>query len=136
MKKIITMIVIIAVAFTFTMIPVSAASKYVKVKKTTYNKIKKQNKKYKKEIGDYKATVSDAVGTINRLNKNLEEKEKELEKVKEELESQKSMNKWMWNSIYSMGMSYKGKVWTVPAEFPESFIMDGVKYTVKTEVEK
>lgn len=130
MKKIIT----IALAFTFlfssfavTTFASSSSGEYVKVKKATYQKYKKaykQNKELKKELKDYIATVSE-------LTMQLEATYDELDAAKLDVEDKQSMNDWLWNCIYGMGLSYKDKTWTVPEEFPTQFRVKGSTYTVK-----
>lgn len=127
----IVLALITALAMSMVTVTSSAAAKEktVKVKKATYKKyekaykelkkIKKENKKLKKKLDSCEATLDDSIDTIERIDK--------------ELESQKSMNQWVWSNIYSMGISYKKKVWTIPAEMPNSFMVDGVKYEVKHE---
>ena len=130
MKKIIT----IALAFTLlfssfavTTFAASSSGEYVKVKKATYQKYKKaykQNKELKKELKDYIATVSE-------LTMQLEATYDELDAAKLDVEDKQSMNDWLWNCIYGMGLSYKDKTWTVPEEFPQQFRVKGSTYTVK-----
>lgn len=114
-------------------LPCSAATKkkkkkYVKVKSATYQTYKKAYK----ENAQLRAKIRDQEKTINNLknNNNVSQIAKELEKTKEELENQKSMNKWVWSNIKSMGISYNSKTWTIPEEYPTSFMVDGVKYVV------
>ena len=130
MKKIIT----ITLAFTFlfssfavTTFASSSSGEYVKVKKATYQKYKKaykQNKELKKELKDYITTVSE-------LTMQLEATYDKLDAAKLDVEDKQSMNDWLWNCIYGMGISYKDKTWTIPEEFPQQFRVKGSTYTVK-----
>ena len=129
MKKIIT--IILAFTFLFSSFAVttfasSPSGGYVKVKKATYQKYKKaykQNKELKKELKDYIATVSE-------LTMQLEATYDELDAAKLDVEDKQSMNDWLWNCIYGMGISYKNKTWTIPKEFPSQFRVKGSTYTV------
>lgn len=144
-KMIATIMVFIFVIGMFT-IPTSAMSKsggkYVKVKKATYQKYKKAyktNKKYLNEIYALQDDIETREKQIEALKKQIADLQSkpdvsaELAQTKEELENQKSLNRWVWNNIYSMGISYDKKVWTIPAEFPEKYIIDGATYRVEFE---
>lgn len=106
-KRIITILLTLCMICGIYTVSVNAAStEYVKVKKTTYQKYKKaykQNKTYKKKI----------------------------KTLKQQLEDKNSLNQWTWSSIYSLGLSYKEKTWTLTkSEIPEKFIINGVTYKV------
>lgn len=129
MKKrfiVITMVLCLVFSlFTVTSSAMSKKPKYVKVKKATYQAYKKAYKNQKtlnNQIKKYKAQISVKQNTIEQLKKK-----------NAELADQASMNKWLWNNVRSLGLSYKNKTWTIPAEYPQSFIIDGVKYQVVFE---
>ena len=125
-KRIVAILLIMGVLFSVSSLSVNAASKksakYVKIKKTTYQKYKKaykENQKYLDEI----FALQDDYEKIYQENANL----------KEELDKTKSQNSWIWNNVRSIGLSYSNKTWTIPSAIPESFIVDGVKYKVVIE---
>lgn len=127
--RFITIIMVLCLVFGMFTVTSSAYSgtKYVKVKASTYQKYQKaykQNKKLKKELKDYIATVSE-------LTMQLEATYDELDATKLDLEDKESMNDWLWNSVYGLGITYKDKVWTVPEEFPQQFRVRGTTYTVR-----
>lgn len=124
-KRFIVITMVLCLVFSLFTVTSNAASKnkkYVKVKYTTYQTYKKaylNQTKMNKQIKSLKQQVKTKQNTIDQQKKTLED--------------QKSMNKWLWNNIYSMGISYENKTWTIPAEFPQTFIIDGAKYKVVIE---
>lgn len=122
MKKFITIMLVFALAFSTLTVSTFAASssggKYIRVKKVTYQKYKKAYTNQKK----LKLTIKQQKNTI-----------KQLEARNEELEQQEAINDWLWMSINSLGISYESKTWTVPTEFPSTFMINGSKYTVRRE---
>ena len=128
MKKFITIVIAFALILgaCTTATFASSSSGYVKVKKATYQKYQKaykQNKELKKELKDYIATVSE-------LTMQLEATYDELDATQLDLKDKESMNDWLWNSIYGMGITYKDKTWTIPSDFPTQFRVRGTLYTV------
>lgn len=143
MKKLISITLVLCLVFSMFTVTSSAmtkkASKYVKVKRTTYQTYKKaytENPKLKKQISSLKSTIKSKDAEIARLNaeinklNNTPDQTDELKEVQEKLDSANSSNKWVWNNLRSLGITYKGKVWTIPAEYPEQFMIDGVIYKV------
>ncbi len=124
-KRFIIMTMVLCLVFSLFTVTSNAASgsnKYVKVKYTTYQAYKKaylNQTKMNKQIKSLKQQVQTKQNTINQQKKTLAD--------------QKSMNKWLWSNIYSLGLSYKNKTWNIPAEYPSYFIIDGVKYQVIME---
>lgn len=122
MKRIVTIILTFTLIFSSLAVSSFAASssggKYVRVKKATYQKYKKAYTNQKK----LKLTIKQQKNTI-----------KQLEASNAELEQQSGINDWLWMSINSLGLSYENKTWTVPAEFPSTFMINGTKYTVRRE---
>lgn len=125
----ITIVLALITALAMNMLTVTSAAaakeKTIKVNKSTYEKLKKENKelkKVKKENKRLKKEIKRATKTIGSLDATCSE-----------LEDQKSINQWMWSNIYSMGISYKNKTWTIPKEMPSTFYVNGTKYTVNQE---
>ena len=156
MKKFITIMLVFALAFSTLTISTFAASSskttYVKVKKTTYLRYKKAyeaNKKLKVTIKQQKATIAsltseneDQKATIDSLtneNANLKEQlnnmspNDDIDELKHRLSQQEDINDWLWMSFRSLGITYTNKTWTVPASYPEKFIINGTTYTVIKE---
>ena len=88
MKKI--TIILIAAIILFTVMPsqADAATKYVKVKKSTYQKYKKA---YKNQAS-LKLTISDQKAQITELNKTIKDK--------------KSTISWLWGTLEDFGYTY------------------------------
>ena len=134
MKRIISMfMVFVFVISVFTVsssaMSIKAPQKYTKVKTTTlkkYKKAYKENVKLKKQIQSLQSTSDAKDKVVISLKSQLAAKQ-------EKLDSANSMNSWIWNNVKSMGISYKSKVWTIPSEFPEKFIIDGATYRVVLE---
>lgn len=119
MKKIITIIMVLCLMIgTFTVSTFAASSsgtKYIKVKASTYTKYKK------------------AYNNQKKLTEKIQKKDAQIKKLKENLESEKSKNNWVWMNIYSLGISYSDKKWSVPRTIPSKFIINGVTYTTQWE---
>ena len=140
MKRIISMIMVLCLVFSMFTVTSSAmskkTSKYIKVKRATYQKYKKaynNQKNLKIEIQNLGEENYGLKRQVNDLTNTVAAKDEEIARLQEELEDQKSLNRWVWNNIYSLGLSYKGKVWTIPVEYPTKYIIDGATYTVQFE---
>lgn len=139
-KKFIVITMVLCLVFSLFTVTSSAAtkkaSKYTKVKTTTYQKYKKaynNQKTLKKKINSLNLKLANKQADYEDAIDQYEIALEENEKLTKELNETKSMNKWLWNNIYSMGISYENKMWTIPAEFPQTFIIDGAKYKVVIE---
>lgn len=98
----------------------SKISKYTKIKTTTlvkYKKAYRENKTLKAEI--------------KKLKENNAKLKSELKTKNEDLSSANSINSWVWMNLKSMGITYNKKVWTIPSEFPEKYIIDGATYIIE-----
>ena len=118
MKRIITIMLALTLVFTscaFSCFAASSSTGYVKVKKATYMKYKKAYKENKK----LKLTIQQQKATIESMQKTADDKD--------------SMNSWVWMNIKSMGLTYKDKTWTIPADIPEKFMINGTTYHVVKE---
>lgn len=140
MKRIISMIMVLCLVFSMFTVTSSAmskkTSKYVKVKRATYQKYKKaynNQKNLKIEIQNLEEENYNLKRQVNDLTNTIAAKDEEIARLQEELEDQKSLNRWVWNNIYSLRLSYKDKVWTIPAEYPTKYMIDGATYTVQYE---
>ena len=149
MKRIITIILTFTLIFSSLAISSFAASssggKYVKVKKATYLKYKKaynEQKQLKKQLKIAKSKLK----ALQRENDSLQNENEvlkdqlgnigpndDIDELKHRLEQQEDINDWLWMSINSLGLSYSNHIWTVPTEFPSSFMINGSKYTVRRE---
>lgn len=139
-KRFIATIMVFCLVFSLFTVTSNAASKkkvkYVKVKSTTYQTYRKaysQNKTLKNQIKSKNNAIKTKNKTISNLNTQLKNKNQQITKLQGDLKSANSMNSWVWNNIKSIGLSYNNKNWTIPAEIPEKFIIDGVTYTVTRE---
>lgn len=126
MKRIITIILTFTLIFSSLAISTFAASssggKYIRVKKTTYQKYKKaynEQKQLKKQL----KTAKSQLNALRRENESLQN----------ELEEKNGLNSWTWMSIKSLGLSYDNKEWTIPSEFPSTFMINGTTYTVRRQ---
>ena len=135
MKKFISIILILCLVLGCLTVPCSALSKkskkkkkYVRVKSATYQMYKNAYN----ENADLRATIANQQAEINNLkaSNNTEALSAELAQAKADLESANSMNSWIWMNLKSLGITYKSKTWTIPSEYPASFMVDGVKYVV------
>lgn len=149
-KRIVATVLIFVFVFSCFIVPTNAMSiakkkkkvKYIRVKKATYQTYKNAYNAtpgLQRRINNLQTTNRAKDQQITNLKKQIADLQSkpdqsaELAQVKEELENQKSLNRWVWNNIYSLGISYKGKVWTIPNEYPAKFIIDGATYTVQFE---
>lgn len=136
LKKFISIIMIFVFVISVFTVPSSAMTKKkkaktIKVKKATYEMYKKAYKENTTLQGQLKAKES----TNAALKKQLNDKDKQIAQLKdqlakktEECEAEKSRNSWVWNNIYSLGISYSSKTWYVPEEINTKWIIDGVTY--------
>lgn len=149
-KRIVATVLIFVFVFSCFIVPTNAMSiakkkkkvKYIRVKKATYQTYKNAYNSVpglQQQINSLQASnqakdqqIANLTNQIAALQ-NKSDQSEELAQVKEELENQKSLNRWVWNNIYSLGISYKGKVWTIPSTYPEKFMIDGATYTVQFE---
>ena len=140
MKRIISITLVLCLVFSMFTVTSSAMSKksgkYVKVKKATYQKYKKAYNNQKNLKVQIQKTGEENYGLkrqVNSLTNTVAAKDQEIARLQEELEDQKSLNRWVWNNIYSLGLSYKDKVWTIPAKYPAKYMIDGATYIVQFE---
>lgn len=142
MKKFISITLILCLVLGCLTVPCSALSKknkkkkkYVKVKSATYQMYKRAYN----ENADLKATIANQQAEINNLRASnntealsaeLTQAKADLAQAKADLESANSMNSWVWMNLKSLGITYNSKTWTIPSAYPESFMVDGVKYVV------
>lgn len=141
MKKFITLTITLCLIISAFTVTTNAAdnkkkAKYIKVKKATFQTYKKaysENKKLKKKITQLEKALANKQIDYEDAMDQYELALENCKKLETELASQKSSNQWIWNSVRSMGIYYKNKNWTIPAELPEKFIIDGVTYTVTKE---
>lgn len=118
MKRIITIMLTLTLVFSscaFSCFASSSSTGYIKVKKATYLKYKKaynESKKLKTQIKQLKNTI---------------------ETMQKEADNKDSMNSWVWMNIKSIGLTYKDKTWTIPADIPEKFMINGTTYYVVKE---
>lgn len=116
MKKfIITTIMVFCLVFSCSFTTVHAASGYVTVKASTLKEYKKAAKENKK------------------LKTQLDKKTKQVKTYRENLEKEKSKSQWVWMQIYSLGLSYNDKKWSVPKTIPNKFMVNGVTYYAEWE---
>lgn len=103
MKRTLSFIIILAVLMTSAfVIPTAlnqndamAASKYVKVKRTTYNKYKtayNKQKSYKLTISEQKATIAEQKLEITELNATIKDKKQTIS--------------WLWDTLEENGFYY------------------------------
>lgn len=103
MKRTLSFIIILAVLMTSAFViptalnqnDVMAASKYVKVKRTTYNKYKaayNKEKTYKLTISDQKATIAEQKLEITELNATIKDKKQTIS--------------WLWSTLEDNGFYY------------------------------
>ena len=120
MKRIITIILITILTVGSCVCVSSAASeKYIKVKKSTYQQLKKENKKLEKQLIEMTVKYEDAMDLY--------------ELAAEDTEQQSGINTWLWNCISELGFTYKDKTWHQTDPIPEYFKIGKTKYTVVKE---
>lgn len=128
MKKFITITLALCMILSCFTITSSAMAKkpkkYTKVKTATYQKYKQAYN----ENASLRATIEAQQAEINNLR--ASDCSAELAQVKADLENANSMNRWVWSNLRSMGITYDSKTWTIPEAYPESYMIDGVKYIV------
>ncbi len=134
MKRIITIILTFTLIFSSLAVSTFAASStsgkgYVRVKRATYLKYKKAYKDQKK----LKIKIRNLQKAIALKQMDYEDAMDQYEIAMEENEKLEGINNWLWMSINSLGLSYNNHIWTVPTEFPSSFMINGSKYTVRRE---
>lgn len=126
MKRIISTLMIFVLVISVCILPVSAMSsktkKYTKVKTTELKKYKKAYKENKKLNNKIKAKNDE----IKQLKKQLKEKN-------EKYKSEKSKNNWIWNNLWSIGINYGSKKWTIPKTICSKYMIDGVVYRAEWE---
>ena len=140
-KRFIAMIMVLCFMFSLFTVTTNAASnkkktKYIKVKTTTYQSYKKaynENKKLKKKIKSLEKRVATKQIAYEDAMDQYELALENAEQLQTKLDSANSSNRWVWNNLKSIGITYKSKNWIIPKEVPEKFIIDGVTYTVTKE---
>ena len=137
MKRFITLTLALCMILSCFTITSSAMTKkpkkYTKVKTATYQKYKKayKNQKILKDkITDLEIQLAYKQADYEDAMDQYEVALETAEKLQTELDNANSMNRWVWSSLKSMGITYRSKTWTIPNTYPESFIIDGVKYVV------
>lgn len=140
-RRFIAMIMVLCFVFSLFTVTANAASnkkktKYIKVKKATYQSYKKaynENKKLKKKIKSLETRVATKQMAYEDAMDQYELALENAEQLQTELDSANSSNRWVWSNLKSIGITYSGKNWKIPKEMPEKFIIDGVTYTVTKE---
>lgn len=144
-KKIIAFATIIVMVFTcaFVMPTVThsddafakAKTKYVKIKKTTYNKMKKTITNQSNAIASYKKTVASQKSTIQKQSTAIQNQSKLIDEQKEEINKKKQQVSWLWSTLeeFGYGYNYDTHKWEAVAvdepEQPEPLPWQEMMYT-------
>lgn len=102
MKKIIVVLIAAFVIFSVMPSQADAATKYVKIKKTTYQKYKKA---YKNQAS-LKSTISKQNSTISSQKTTIANQKAQIAELNGTIKDKKSTISWLWGTLEEFGYAY------------------------------